>query len=105
MRFFLKIYDQIYFLHLDPVVQSIVFLTRSLVKDLLCLLVHTQSSMLIFFAEKMLQKFLTIFLQKNGIVFAFGTFEILTTGKLTASLVLNNWVVLYNIKNVDRNDF
>ena len=36
-----------------PVVQSIVSLTKSLVNDLLSLLVRLKSSVLIFFAEKM----------------------------------------------------
>ena len=35
-----------------PVVQSIVSLTKSLVNDLLSLLVRLKSSVLIFFAEK-----------------------------------------------------
>ena len=38
---------------LGPVVQSIVSLTKSLVNDLLSLLVRLKSSVLIFFAEKM----------------------------------------------------
>ena len=40
-------------IHLGPVVQSIVSLTKSLVSDSLSLLVRLKSSVLIFFAEKM----------------------------------------------------
>ena len=37
----------------DPALQSIVSLTKSLINDLLSLLVRLKSSVLIFFAEKM----------------------------------------------------
>ena len=50
-----------------PVVQSIVSLTKSLVNDSLSLLVRLKSSVLIFFAEK------------NGSVFMYNVFEILTS--------------------------
>ena len=50
-----------------PVVQSIVSLTKSLVNDSLSLLVRLKSSVLIFFAEK------------NGSVFMYNMFEILTS--------------------------
>ena len=67
-----------------PVVQSIVSLTKSLVNDSLSLLVCLKSSVLIFFAEKMwgafaVQKLLTFFLAKNGSVFMYNMFEILTS--------------------------
>ena len=70
--------------NLGPVVQSIVSLTKSLVNDSLSLLVRLKSSVLIFFAEKMwgafaLQKLLTFFRQKNGSVFMYDMFEILTS--------------------------
>ena len=68
---------------LGPVIQSIVSLTKSFVSDSLSLLVRLKSSVLIFFAEKMwgafaLQKLLTFFRQKNGSVFMYDMFEILT---------------------------
>ena len=50
-----------------PVVQSIVSLTKLLTNDSLSLLVRLKSSVLIFFAEK------------NGIVFMYNMFEILTS--------------------------
>ena len=56
-----------------PVVQSIVSLTKSLVNDSLSLLVRLKSSVLI------LQKLLTFFRQKNGSVFMYNMFEILTS--------------------------
>ena len=68
--------------NLGPVVQSIVSLTKSLVNDSLSLLVRLKSGLLIFFAEKMrgafLQKLLTFFSAKNGSVFMYNMFEILT---------------------------
>ena len=60
---------------LGPVVQSIVNLTKSLVNDLLSLL---KSSVLIFFAEKMWGD-PHIFSAKNGSVFMYNMFEILTS--------------------------
>ena len=64
-----------------PVVQSIVSLTKSLVNDSLSLLVCLKSSVLIFFAEKMRGAFakLLIFSAKNGSVFMYNMFEILTS--------------------------
>ena len=58
-----------------PVVQSIVSLTKSLVNDSLSLLVRLKSSVLIFFAEKAPH----IFSAKNGSVFMYNVFEILTS--------------------------
>ena len=63
---------------LGPVVQSFVSLTKSLVSDSLSLLVRLKSSLLIFFAEKC-AKLLTFFRQKNGSVFMYNMFEILTS--------------------------
>ena len=73
-----------YLKHLGPVVQSIVSLTKSLVNDLLSLLVRLKSSVLIFFAEKMrgafaLQKLLSFFRQKMALFFMYNMFEILTS--------------------------
>ena len=67
-----------------PVVQSIVSLTKSLVNDSLSLLVPLKSSVLIVFAEKNVRSFCTakaphIFLAKNGSVFMYNMFEILTS--------------------------
>ena len=62
---------------LDPVVQTIVSLTKSLVNDLLSLLVRLKSSVIIFFAEKMWGAF-AFFRHKNGSVFMYNMFEILT---------------------------
>ena len=65
-----------------PVVQSIVSLTKSLANDSLSLLVRLKSSVLIFFAEKMWGAFAKashIFSAKNGIVFMYNMFEILTS--------------------------
>ena len=62
------------------VVQSIVSLMKSLVKDSFSLLVGIKSSMLIFFAEKNcmeLHKFLAK--TKNGTVFTCNVFEILAS--------------------------
>ena len=61
-----------------PGVQSIISLMKSLVKDLLSLLVHIKSSVLIFFAEKVrgafaLQKLLTLFQKKNSVLCAIRT--------------------------------
>ena len=50
---------------LGPVVQSIVILTKSLVNDSLSLLVRLNSSVLIFFAEKMTAKAPHIFSAKK----------------------------------------
>ena len=58
-----------------PVVQSIVSLTKSLVNDSLSLLVRLKSSVLIFFAAKAPH----IFSAKNGSVFRYNMFEILTS--------------------------
>ena len=69
--------------HQGPVVQSIVSLTKSLVNDSLSLLVCLKSSVLIFFAEKMRGAFTAkaphIFSAKNGSVFMYNMFEILTS--------------------------
>ena len=67
---------------LGPVVQSIVSLTKSLVSDSLSLLVRLKSSVLIFFAEKMWGAFAKaphIFSAKNGTVFMYDMFKILTS--------------------------
>ena len=71
-------------IHQRPVVQSIVSLTKSLVNDSLSLLVRLKSSVLIFFAEKNVRSFCTakaphIFSAKNGSVFMYNMFEILTS--------------------------
>ena len=72
--------------HQGPVVQSIVSLTKSLVSDSLSLLVRLKLSVLIFFAEKMRGAFALktakaphIFSAKNGSVFMYNMFEILTS--------------------------
>ena len=67
-----------------PVVQSIVSLTKSLVNDSLSLLVRLKSSVLICFAERNVRSFCTakaphIFSTKNGSVFMYNMFEILTS--------------------------
>ena len=78
----LRIYR--YLGHQGPVVQSIVSLTKSLVNDSLSLLVRLKSSLLILFAEKNEKSFCTakaphIFSAKNGSVFMYNMFEILTS--------------------------
>ena len=67
-----------------PVVQSIVSLTKSLVNDSLSLLVRLKSSVLIFFAENMwgalhCKSSSHFFSAKNGSVFMYNMFEILTS--------------------------
>ena len=80
-----------------PVVHSIVSRTKSLVKDLLTLIVLAKSTAVIIFAEKLwktfaLQKSCTFFSAKNDRVFAYNTFEILMSCSPTTLLVLNKWV-------------
>ena len=61
-----SLYSIICIKYLGPVVQSIVSLMKSLVNDSLSLLVRLKSSVLIFFAEKML---LTFFRQKMAVFY------------------------------------
>ena len=68
-------------IHLDPVGQSIISLTKLLIKDKSSVLIDLKSSVLIFFAVKLrtafeLQKLLTIFSAKNGTDFAYKMSEI-----------------------------
>ena len=75
----LVLYKVVSNLQLGPVVQSIVSLTKSLVSDSLSLLVRLKSNVLIVFVEKMWgAKAPHIFSAKNGSVFMYEMFEILT---------------------------
>ena len=78
---FIIFWRQLFISELGPVVQSFVSLTKLLVNDSLSLLVHLTSSVLIFFAEKMWGAFAAphIFSAKNGSVFVYNLFEILTS--------------------------
>ena len=72
-----KLLQETIIIILGQVVQSIVSLTTSLVNDSLSFLVHLKSSVLIFFAEKM-RGAPHIFSEKNGSVFMYNMYEILT---------------------------